>query len=302
MDESVKASSTPSEPPPKAQVPLRTLIFGSGYLGLRVAKKAAFSGHQVWAATRNPSKAASFPADGIEPLIADWTDPRTLCAIPPVDQLLVAVAYDRSGGHSRHESQVAGLRNLLEVVSPEARVCYISTTGVYHQSDGSWVDEDAPAQPTREAARIHLEAESMLLGLRPHERCTILRLAGIYGPGRVPRAADVIAGRPIASPAAGYLNLIHVEDAAEAVISAWSRAVDHLYLVADDCPVVREEFYREIARQCNAPSPRFAEPDADSPVAMRSTSNKRILNRRMKRDLIPRLAFPTYREGLADIL
>jgi nucleoside-diphosphate-sugar epimerase len=271
-------------------------------LGQCLAKKAVFSGHKVWATTRNPTKAASLRAAGIEPLIADWTDKRTLCELPSVDQILIAVAYDRQSGRRRYESQVIGLRNLVSFLSPKAHICYISTTGVYHQSDGSWVDETSPTRPLREGGQVHLWAEELLHRIRPNSPLTILRLAGIYGPGRIPRARDVIAGRPIASPEHGFLNLIHVEDAADAVMAAWSRLRYGLYVVADDCPVIRGEFYREIAAQCHAPSPRFIEPRGDAPVTMRSESNKRVWNRRMKRDLVARLRYPTFREGLASIL
>jgi nucleoside-diphosphate-sugar epimerase len=138
--------------------------------------------------------------------------------------------------------------------------------------------------------------------LRPNSPWTILRLAGIYGPGRVPRVADVIAGRPIASPQDGFLNLIHVDDAAAAVMAAWSRSKHRLYAVGDDCPVVRGEFYREIASRCNAPPPLFIEPADDAPVRQRGETNKRICNQRFKRDLVTELRFPTYREGLASVI
>lgn len=235
-------------------------------------------------------------------MIADWTDPRTLQELPTVDQILVAVSYDRRSDHSRYESQVGGLRNLLEAISPATNLCYISTTGVYHQTDGSWVDETSPTQPAREGGQVHLKAEEVLAELRPESAWTILRLAGIYGPGRVPRANDVIAGRPVASPPDGYLNLIHVDDAVDAVLAAWSRAKQRRYVVSDDCPVVRGEFYQQVARQCGAPPVSFIEPRADAPVRMRSESNKRIRNRQMKRDLLANLKYPTYREGLASLL
>jgi nucleoside-diphosphate-sugar epimerase len=278
------------------------LVFGCGYLGQRVAEKTVFYQQKVWATTRSPSKADRLRALGIEPLVADWTDKEALCGLPPVERILIAVSYDPRGGHNRHDSQIGGLRNLLEKVSPQAHLCYISTTGVYHQTDGNWVDEDSPTQPRREGGKVHLMAEQLISELRPDSPWTILRLAGIYGPGRVPRIADVIAGRPIASPPEGFLNLIHVEDAAEAVIAAWSRAQRRLYVVADDSPVVRGDFYREIARRCNAPPPRFVEPDADAPARQRAESNKRIRNQRFKRDLIPELRFPTYREGLTSVM
>lgn len=151
----------------------------------------------------------------------------------------------------------------------------------------------------------------------------VLRLAGIYGPGRLPRIADVLAGRPIASPAAGHLNLIHVHDAARASLAAFaamgsagSMAAEtnrngaglgtgmqsRLFVVSDDAPVVRGDFYREIARQCRVAPPRFVTPQAGSSVSFRSESDKRVWNRKMRRRLLTRLEFPDYHCGLADVL
>lgn len=285
--------------------PGRILVVGCGYLGWRVALRADSIGQPVWATTRQRTKARRIAEAGLEPLLIDWTDRRTLSRLPEVDRVLVAVSYDRRNGADRDEAIVGGFRNLLASLSPEVDVCYISTTGVYHQTDGRWVDETSPARPVREGGRAHLRAEQLLHQLRPQSPWSVLRLAGIYGPGRVPRAADVIAARPIASPEHGYLNLIHVDDAASAVLRCWEQpatARKRLYVVADDKPVIRGEFYREIARQCDAPPPRFVEPDEGSAVAARSQSNKRVWNRRMKRDLLPRLAFPSYREGLTAVL
>jgi len=258
--------------------------------------------NRIWATTRCSRRAERLARAGLCPLVVDWTDRRTLRSLPEVGQILVAVSYDRNSRHSRYQAQVGGLRNLIAAISPDAKLCYISTTGVYHQLDGRWVDETAPTHPTREGGRVHLQAEQLLHRLRPHSPSTILRLAGIYGPDRVPRAADVVAGRLIDSPAEGYLNLIHVDDAASAVLATWRQPCQRLYLVADDQPVVRGDFYRQIARQCHAPPVQFTDPPADAPVAVRSQSNKRIWNRRFKRDLVPKLAYPTYREGLAQIL
>jgi nucleoside-diphosphate-sugar epimerase len=184
---------------------------------------------------------------------------------------------------------------------PETDICYISTTGVYHQTGGVWVDETSPTRPDREGGKSHLWAEGLLHRIRPESPGTILRLAGIYGPGRVPRVADVIAGRPIRAAPDGNLNLIHVDDAAAAVEASWGTK-ERLYVIADGCPVVRSEFYREIARQCSTGPPTFEPAPPDAPVSMRSDSNKRVWNRRMKRDLLPRLRFPSYREGLSHVL
>lgn len=282
-----------------AESPARVLIVGCGYLGGYVARNASGLGHTVWAVTRRAERTAALSSAGLRPIVADWNDSRTLKRLPEVDRILVAVSYDRTRRLDRHQSQVGGLGRLLDAVRGDPHICYISTTGVYHQTDGCWVDETSPAHPRREAARVHLEAEQLLWRRRPTGSWSVLRLGGIYGPGRLPRAGDVVAGRPIRAAEAGYLNLIHLEDAARAVTAAWQRSDRRLYVVADDAPVRRGEFYREVARLCHAAPPRF-EPLAQ-PGSERSGSNKRIWNRRMKRELLPRLTFPTYREGLAAL-
>jgi len=281
------------------------LIFGCGYLGRRVAAALHRQGEEVVAVTRSPARGAAFARAGWTPWVADWNDRRTLRGLPPHGRVLVAVAYDRQSRYSRYETQVLGLRNALQQTDPAADLCYISSTGVFHQTDGRWVDEHSPCRPPREGGRTHLEAEALLHRLRPRSPWTVLRLAGIYGPGRVPRVGDVLAGRPLASPRHGYLNLIHVTDAARAVLACWQHGpTDRLrrYLVADGHPVVRETFYREIARQSGSPPPQFVDPPATSGASARSESNKRIWNARLRHELLPQFQFPSYREGLAAIL
>jgi nucleoside-diphosphate-sugar epimerase len=283
-------------------MPVRTLIFGCGYLGVRVARMARDRGDAVFATTRDPEKAKCLAGQGFTPVFADWSDSRSLARLPEVDRVLVAVSYDRRSSQDRYETQVGGFARLLKHLGGNVNVCYISTTGVYHQMDGSWVDENSPARARRDGGKAHLDAESLLWRMRPDSKSCILRLAGIYGPGRIPRAADVIAGRPIASLESGYLNLIHVDDAAAAVLASWASPAERLYVVADDEPMLRGDFYREIARQTRSAEPTFVSPPANSPKSFRSETNKRIWNRRLKRDLVPRLEFPTYREGLANSL
>jgi len=284
-----------------SDVSVQTMIFGYGYLGHRVAQLAIRDGNKVYATTRRPERQEELANAGTHPIVADWTDRRTLANLPDVEQIVICVSYDRHSSHNRFDSQVGGLRNLLRAISPKTKVCYISTTGVYHQQNGVWVDETSPTRPNRDGGRAHLMAESLLNQLRPESEWTILRLSGIYGPGRIPRAADVIAGRPIASPQQGFLNLIHVEDAAQAVCSVFRKRTQRLYVVSDDQPIVRAHFYEEIAKQTGSEKPQFVTPEADSPVSIRSESNKRVWNRRMKRDLVSKLRFPTYKHGLADI-
>ncbi|MEM6468528.1 MAG: NAD-dependent epimerase/dehydratase family protein [Planctomycetota bacterium] len=296
--------------------PENALIVGAGYLGLRVAKRIAkASKTPTYATTRSRRRFFELAEAGLVPLKFDWTDSGTFAALPVdrIEHVLIAVSYDRKSSVDRYTSQLGGLIRLLRKLQHSVRICYISTTGVYHQGDGRWVDERSPTRPSRLGGRVHLAAEERLHALRPNDPWVILRLAGIYGPNRIPRAADVIGGRAIRSSADGYLNLIHVDDAVRATIGAWQflrknedclppSAQARLFAVADDRPIPRRRFYEEIAVRTNSQPPKFLPPTDDAPERMRSDSNKRVSNRKMKRFLLPELLYPDYRHGLADLL
>ncbi len=195
---------------------------------------------------------------GLRPVVADVTHGETLAALPPAETVLYAVGYDRAAGRSMREVYVAGLLAVLDSLPPSVeRLIYISSTGVYGQTDGQWVDEDSPCEPTRESGRVCLEAERALLAHRLGGRSVTLRLAGIYGPGRLPNQAALRGGEPIAAASDGYLNLIHADDAASAVLAAAEHArPSSLYTVSDGHPAQRHEYYAEAARLLGAPSPR----------------------------------------------
>ena len=112
----------------------------------------------------------------------------------------------------------------------------------------------------------------------------------------------------IAAPSAGWLNLIHVDDAATAVLAAerWlaqgQAAGPHLFCATGDQPVVRANYYREVARRIGAEPPQFVAPDPNSPAAARARANRRISNDKMRKQLGVELAYPSHREGLAAIL
>jgi nucleoside-diphosphate-sugar epimerase len=200
-----------------------------------------------------------------------------------------------------------GVRNVLHALPPSVqRFIYISTTGVYGPAKGDWVDEGTPPDPQRDGGRASLAAEQNLASHPLGAKSVILRLAGLYGPARVPFLKELRAADPIPAPSRGCLNLIHVDDAAAAVIAADRLPVfddgPRIYCVSDGFPVERGEFYREVARQIGAPSPRFVEPDPESPRAVRAATDRRIRNRRMIQELNVKLAYPDYRAGLAAIL
>jgi nucleoside-diphosphate-sugar epimerase len=277
------------------------LIIGCGYLGSRVADRWQSSGDEIFAVTRSAQRAAVLAESGLRPIVADVTQPATLSSLPSADTVLYAVGYDRTAGSSMRDVYVAGLRAALDSLQDRVgRLIYISSTGVYGQNNGSWVDEDTPCHPTRESGRVCLEAEQTLAAHPLAKRSVVLRLAGIYGPGRLPNRAALLAGEPIAAPQDGYLNLIHVDDAASVVLAVAEHPHPAArYLVSDGHPVLRHEYYAEAARLLGAPPPRFVPAAVDSAKAARAESNRRVKNVRMLADLRVRLAYPTFREGLA---
>jgi nucleoside-diphosphate-sugar epimerase len=280
------------------------LIFGCGYLGRRVARRWLAAGEAVCVVTRSAARASEFAAEGFQPIVADVVRPESLASLPTASTVLYAIGYDRGSGKSLREVYVDGLRAVLDALSPDTGTfIYISSTGVYGQTDGQWIDEQSPCQPNREAGRVCLEAERMLAGHARGAQAILLRMAGLYGPGRIPNAQALRSGEPIAVAEQGWLNLIHVDDAAEVVLAAERRApLARTYLVSDGAPVERAEYYAELARVLGAPAPRFVAPASEAPAALRSAASKRVDNRRMRAELDCTLRYPTYREGLAAIV
>lgn len=278
------------------------LVFGCGYLGRRVSERWLAGGDEVFAVTRSPERAREFRDQGLQPIVADVTRPETLAGLPPVATVLFAVGFDRNSGHSIQEVYVAGLRNVLAALPLSySRFIYISSTGVYGQTAGQRVDEDSPCQPTRDGGKACLAAEETLAGHVAGGTAMILRMAGIYGPGRVPRLREMKAGEPIAAASDGYLNLIHVDDAADIVVGVESLEPPRLYNVSDGHPVTRRVYYEEVARLLGAPTPRFQPLSPESHAAQRASSAKRVDNARLLSDLSPPFRFPSYREGLSAI-
>jgi nucleoside-diphosphate-sugar epimerase len=190
-----------------------------------------------------------------------------------------------------------GLENVLRRLPPAGRLVYVSSTGVYGQTQGEEVDETAATEPVEESGRVVLEAERVLRERLPG--AVLLRFAGIYGPGRLLRRQAIEAGEPLVGDPEKWLNLIHVEDGATAVLASEARAAPGtVYNVCDDCPVRRRDFYAEMTRLLRAPPPRFVSPAEGVPLPPHERSNRRIINRRLRQELRSTLHYPSYREGL----
>ncbi len=248
------------------------LLAGCGDLGLRVADRLLARGLEVWALRRHPPSAA--PA-AIRWIAADLADPASLAGLP---RHIDSVAYlPAPGGRDPERYRavfVDGQRHLLAALGPRPRRwVFVSSSAVYGEHGGQWIDEDTPTAPQGFNGRLLLEAEQWLQAQVPG--AVVLRLAGLYGPGRTQLLQRLREGQ--ARAAAGHwANRIHIDDAAA--------AVDHLlhlpaplpcYLGADDTPMPLDRLYGTLARMLQAPPP------APGP-APANVGSKRMSNRRLK--------------------
>ncbi len=287
---------------------MQKLIFGCGYLGERVARRWLGENADVYVVTRSAKRAANLHAKGCQAIVADVTRPNSLKELPSADTVLFAVGFDRSASVSIADVYAGGIQNVLAALPPTVkRVIYISTTGVYGSAGGGWVDENTVPNPQRDGGKASLAAEECLDSHPVAKNSVVLRLAGLYGPGRIPYLAKLRAGEPIDAPSKGWLNLIHVDDAADIVLAvdSWQGSCElgpHLFNVTDGHPVVRGSYYGEVARRIGAPLPQFAKPDPASPAAARASADKRVGNEKLMQALKLQLTYPSYREGLASIL
>jgi nucleoside-diphosphate-sugar epimerase len=279
------------------------LIVGCGYLGRRVATRWLAQGHRVFGTTRSEQRAEELSKLGVEPVICDIMTLESLKALPKVADALYCVGFDRRQDRSMRDIYVDGLKNFFHHQTRSMQfdwdITYASSTGVYGQVNGEDVDESAVTEPAEESGRVVLEAERLVQGAWVDGPIRILRFAGIYGPGRVIRRQAIEAGGPIVGDADKWLNLIHVEDGAAAVVAADERGrPGAVYNVCDDHPVRRRDFYTELARLLGAPEPRFVAPAPGEPPPPHERANRRIVNRRMREELGVTLQYPSYKGGL----
>ena len=276
--------------------PTLTLV-GLGYSGAAIARRAMAAGWRVVATARNPAAVSAPKGVEVVPFASEaWLAQAT--------HLVVTAPPDGQGDPvwTAH----AGLLS----AGGQRWVGYISTTGVYGDRGGAWVDEDTPPRPGQERSRRRLAAEEQWQALSGGAAVDLFRTGGIYGPGRS-ALDDVRAGtaRRVAKPGHAF-GRIHVEDIARAVLAAAARppaaAVRVLHLV-DDEPAEPARVTEEACRLLGAPVPPetpFAEAWARMSEMGRSfwTENRRVANARTKAALGIAWAYPSYREGLRAIL
>jgi nucleoside-diphosphate-sugar epimerase len=276
------------------------LAMGLGYSAAALSRRLLAQGWRVIGTTRSPEKAARLQAQGIEPLM--WPGTPLDGALAEATHILLSIAPDAAG-----DPVIVAEADALRAARPEW-VGYLSTTGVYGDHDGGWVDETTPLTPgtARGRQRVLAEAQWQALAADHGWPLHIFRLAGIYGPGRGPfrKVKDGTAQR-IVKPGQ-FFSRIHVEDIGQVLDASIHRPdPGAVYNVCDDDPSPPQDVLAHAAELLGLPIPPEVDIDkADMTPMARSfyAESKRVRNDRMKRDLGIKLLYPTYRDGLAALL
>ncbi|MGE0821135.1 MAG: SDR family oxidoreductase [Candidatus Binatia bacterium] len=278
----------------------RVLIAGCGDVGTELGVRLKEHGHVVWGLRRS---ADAFPL-GISPLVADLTKPDTLQTLPPrLDFVVYTAAPDHASEETYHAVYVEGVRNLLTALQRQQqqmqRFFFTSSTGVYAQTSGEWVDECSPAEPVHFSGTRLLAAEDELLN--SSFPATVVRLGGIYGPGRTRLLTSVRNGTAVClDQAPHYTNRIHRDDCAGALQHLLSLPQPaRLYLGVDHEPAEYWEVVRWLASRLGVPAPQSKTPREPQSRAQRS--NKRCRNARLVATGY-RFRYPTFREGYAALI
>ena len=299
---------------------MRAVIVGCGYVGLELARQLADRDHDVTGVRRSDAGLDAIEAVGsdigtdgadVDAVRADATDPESLTALPDADVVVFTASSGGRGAAAAREVYVDGLRNVIEEYESRAstpdRLVYTSSTGVYGDYGGAWVDEATPIEPTTEKTRVLAEAERIALEVTTEAGIdgTVARFAGLYGPDRY-RLERYLDG-PVT---AGYLNMVHRDDAAGAVrhLLETDRARGDPVVVVDDEPVDKHAFADWLADECDVPRPekrskeeRIADGNLSAAAERRIRTSKRCSNDRL-RALEYEFDYPTFREGYRDAI
>ena len=279
---------------------MRTVVLGCGYVGLELGRQLRDRGHDVVGVRRSDAGLDAVADAGLDPVRGDVTDLESLSDLPDADWLVFAASSGGRGADAARRVFVRGLETAVEAFAgrddPPERLVYTSSTGVYGDHGGDWVDEETRIEPTTEKTQVLAEAEEVARSA-PFPS-TVARFAGLYGPGRY-RLDRYLSG-PVT---AGYLNMVHRDDAAGAVRFALEEAVDDVLVVVDDEPDSKWEFADWLADECGVDRPakrakeeRLDAGDLSEAARRRILTSKRCSNRRL-RELGYEFVYPTYREG-----
>jgi len=282
---------------------MRTLIVGCGYVGMALGKELARQGHEVFGLRRTDAADSDLKAVGLVSVKADITKRQDLTRLSVgYDWVVNCVSSSRGSVEDYQAVYLNGTRNLIEWLStdPPQKFVYTSSTSVYGQIDGSIVTELSPTEPLVETARVLVETEKLLSQAAVQNfPAIILRVAGIYGPGRGYWFKQILRGEAtIEGKGERFLNMVHRDDVVGAIIAALQKGrIGEIYNLVDDEPVRQFELFQWLSETLGKEMPPFDE--IKQGERKRGSTNKRISNRKLKSELGYRWNYPTFRDGFA---
>ena len=283
------------------------VIFGCGYIGTAVARATTAHGATVTALTRNSDTAAGLRAEGIAAVVSDLVGGDWQARIRRApDFVLNCVSSGGGGIEAYRHSYVGGMASIVEWakrVGPVGTMVYTSSTSVYPQGGGAMVNEMSSTVGGGERAQILLQAEALMADAANAWRSRfILRLAGIYGPGRHALLEQVRAGE-VTGTGEVRLNLIHRDDAVAAILACFTASDDvsgEIFNVADDAPAPKSDVVAWLAAQLSVAVPHFT---GEAGTGRRGLTPDRVItNAKIKSKLGWQPAYPTFREGYGSFL
>jgi len=279
----------------------KILILGCGYVGSRLAAACLADGMRVVVSTRSEKRAVLLAGQGGEPVIAASPADLPDALLASVDAVLDSIPLTRNGD-GMHASQPLWLPEIAPKLSNLRWVGYLSSTGVYGDAGGAWVDESFVCKPSSARGKERLRAEQAWLnsGL-PAE---VFRLAGIYGPER--NILERLRGgeyKAVAWQPPHFSSRIHVDDIVAALLAAMRKPrAGRIVNVADDMPLPHDEYVTQLSEMIGAPPPVILSPAEGekllSPAALAFfRDNKRVSNRLLHEELLKELIYPDFRKG-----
>jgi len=285
----------------------RLLIVGCGDIALRALPQLARN-YQVFGLVRAAAQADRIAALGAIPLTGDLDNPATLAALAGVAGLVLHLAPPGESGERDQRSA-----NLIAALStrPPERLVYISTSGVYGDCGGAWVDEDRPLAPQTVRALRRVDAERSLLawGKQSGVTVAVLRVPGIYAAERLPLAQLKRASPVLRAEDDVYTNHIHADDLAGICLAALERgAAGRVYNASDDSEIKMGDYFDLVADRARLPRPpRIARAAAEAGAIAEGLlsfmrESRRLTNTRMKAELGVRLRYPSVYEGVPPVV
>ncbi len=280
------------------------VIVGCGDIGRRVARLALAQGEAVTALVRSPEKARELEGMGMTTVLGDLDHPGPIAALPTRGAVVFYFVPPPGGGEI--DTRVRTFCGSIEPGEEPEKIIYMSTTGVYGDTRGEWVNEETPVNPQTSRGRRRLDAEGLLRGWGGHRKVPtiVLRVTGIYGPNRFP-LDRIKGGHPVLrEDEAPYTNRIHADDLARVCIAAAERAEGgEIFNVSDGCPGTLTEYFDAVADAFGLPRPpRVTLEEARKVMTPLMLSyiaeSRRIDNRRMRERLGVELLYPTLQEGI----